>query len=99
AVLFLLALTALLIGMARPAAVITVPRQQSAVMLVLDTSGSMASTDLRPSRIAAAKQAARAFIESLPQQIQVGLVSFNGAASVRTPLTHDHNAALDALDT
>ena len=59
---FLLGLAALLVSLARPSAVIAVPRDQASVMLVLDVSGSMSAADLRPDRMAAAKGAARAFV-------------------------------------
>ncbi len=75
--LFLLSLAALLISLARPTAVIAVPRDQTAVLLVLDVSGSMAAADLQPNRMAAAKGAARQFVETLPRGLQVGLVSFS----------------------
>lgn len=95
---FLLGLAALLVSLARPSAVIAVPRDQAAVMLVLDVSGSMSADDLRPDRMTAARQAARAFVEALPANAQVGLVSFNNAASVRAPLGRDREAALRAID-
>ncbi|MDP8924740.1 MAG: VWA domain-containing protein [Chloroflexota bacterium] len=96
--LFLLGLAALLVSLARPSAVIAVPRDQSSVMLVLDVSGSMAARDLQPDRMAAAKQAARAFVEALPDNAQVGVVSFSSAASVNAPLGRDRDAALRAID-
>lgn len=95
---FLLGLSALLVSLARPSAVIAVPRDQSSVMLVLDVSGSMSADDLRPDRMAAARQAARAFVEALPDNAQVGLVSFSNAASVRAPLGRDREAVLRAID-
>jgi len=96
--LFLLGLAALLVSLARPSAVIAVPREQSSVMLVIDISGSMSADDLKPDRIAAARQAARAFVESLPDEAQVGLVSFSNTASVRAPLGRDRDAVLRAID-
>ena len=95
---FLLGLAALLVSLARPSAVIAVPREQSSVVLVMDTSGSMSAADLRPDRMAAARQAARAFVEALPASAEVGLVSFNRNASVRAPLTRDHNAVIRAIE-
>ena len=60
------------------------------VVLAIDTSLSMEATDVAPSRIEAAQQAALSFIEELPPQINVGLVSFDGVARVRvTPTTAD----------
>lgn len=96
--LFLLGLAALLISLARPVAVIAVPRDQAAVMLVMDVSGSMAANDLQPNRLTAAKQAARAFVDQLPPNIQVGLVSFSSVANVLTPPTQDRFALTQAID-
>jgi len=96
--LFLLGLGVLLVSLARPSAVIAVPRDQASVVLVLDVSGSMAATDLSPDRMVAARQAARAFVEALPRNAQVGLVSFSSTASVNAPLGHDRDATLRAID-
>ena len=95
---FLLGFAALLVSLARPSAVIAVPRDQSSVMLVLDVSGSMSADDLKPDRITAARQAARAFVEALPDDTQVGLVSFSSSASVRAPLGRDRDSVLRAID-
>ena len=95
---FLLGMAALLLSLARPSAVIAVPRDQSSVMLVLDVSGSMSADDLQPDRMTAARQAARTFVEALPDDVQVGLVSFSNAASVRAPLGRDRDAVLRAID-
>lgn len=96
--LYLLRLAALLISLARPIAVIAVPRDQTTIMLVMDTSGSMQADDLRPTRMEAAKQAAHAFIDSLPRNIQVGLVGFNGNASLRIAPTDDRVEVARAID-
>lgn len=96
--LFLLSLAALLISLARPTAVIAVPRDQTAVLLVLDVSGSMAAADLQPNRMAAAKGAARQFVETLPRGLQVGLVSFSSTASVNAPLTDDRDEVIRAIE-
>jgi Ca-activated chloride channel homolog len=95
--LFLLGLSAILFGLARPQAVIAVPRDQTAVMLVLDVSGSMAATDLQPSRMAAAQEAAQAFVEALPPNAQVGVVSFSTNARVEVPLVRDRQLARRAI--
>jgi Ca-activated chloride channel family protein len=97
--LYLLGLAALLTSLARPIAVVAVPRDQSAVMLVMDVSGSMQADDLRPDRMAAARQAAHAFVDALPDNLQAGLVSFNQSAMVEAPLTRDHNEIKNAIDT
>ena len=97
ALLFLLGFAGLLLAVARPAAAVSVPRERATVMLTFDVSGSMAATDVQPSRIEAARLAARTLIEQLPGQAQVGLISFNAQASVVAPLTRDHHAVEDAL--
>jgi Ca-activated chloride channel family protein len=97
AVLFLIGLAALLVSLARPTLVLAVPRSGADVMLVIDVSGSMAATDLQPTRLAAATNAARQFIDSLPDGAQVGVVSFSQGASVVAPLSEDRGRADDAL--
>jgi Ca-activated chloride channel family protein len=96
--LFLLGLTALLVSLARPSMVMAVPRDQAAVMLVLDVSGSMAARDIQPTRLGAAQQAAKQLVSSLPAGAQVGVVSFSDTASVSAPLSADPNVAQQALD-
>ncbi|NOK63837.1 MAG: VWA domain-containing protein [Chloroflexi bacterium AL-W] len=96
--LYLLGLVALLTSLARPMAVIAVPRDQTTVMLAMDVSGSMIADDLLPDRMTAAQQAARAFIDALPERAQVGIVSFSASASVSAPPTHDRTLVLRAVD-
>lgn len=96
--LYLIGLAALLFSLARPVAVIAVPREQTTIMLVLDVSGSMAADDLEPNRMAAAKEAAKAFVDQLPDTIQVGLVSFSSNAAVQASPTTDHLAVTQAID-
>lgn len=95
--LFLLGLAAVLASLARPSAVINVPKDQAAVMLVMDVSGSMAASDLKPSRLEAAKEAAGAFIDALPDNARVGVVAFSSGAGVRVPLTQDGDAVKRAI--
>ncbi len=90
AVLFLLAASALVLAVARPARDERVPRERATVIMAIDTSLSMDATDVDPSRIEGAKEAAAAFLEALPDRLNVGLVSFNGIATVRVPPTTDH---------
>jgi Ca-activated chloride channel homolog len=96
--LYLLGLTALLISLARPMAVVAVPRDQTTVMLVMDTSGSMAADDLKPDRMTAAKEAAHAFVDALPGNIQVGLASFNTVARLNTPPTQNREQVHRSID-
>jgi Ca-activated chloride channel family protein len=98
-VLFLLGMTALLVSLARPSLVLAVPRTDTDVVLVIDTSGSMAATDLSPTRLGAATSAAQSLIDALPDGARVGVVSFSQTASVVAPLTSDKTQADNALDT
>ena len=94
-VLLLLALSSLLVGMARPQANMPSDQKETTVVLAVDTSNSMAATDVRPSRIAAARAAARTMIAGLPENAKVGLVSF--ARDVRVLLAPtDNRPTIDA---
>jgi Ca-activated chloride channel family protein len=97
--LFLIGLAALLFSLSRPVMNVALPRTRTAVMLVLDVSYSMNAEDLKPTRIAAAQQSAKQFVAQLPATALVGLVSFSGKANLNAPLTLDHNAVLEAIDT
>jgi Ca-activated chloride channel family protein len=93
----LLALTALLAGVARPSAVVPTRRNDATVMLALDTSRSMAAKDLRPTRLAAAKTAAARFVDRLPKAYRVGVVVFSTTADVVVPPTRDRAFVMQAL--
>lgn len=86
---FLLAATALLVSWARPADQVLVPKERATVVLAIDTSLSMQATDVAPSRIVAAQEAALSFVDGLPEQINIGLVTFDGVARVRVTPTTD----------
>jgi Ca-activated chloride channel homolog len=96
--LFLLALTLLLLAIARPAAVITLPSQHETVILAMDVSGSMRATDVKPSRMVAAQEAARSFIAEQPKTTQIGIVSFAATASVVQSPTHSREDLLAAIE-
>ena len=96
-VLVLMALSALLLGLARPQATVLVPREEANVVLVMDVSGSMEATDVSPNRLAAAQEAAGAFLARLPDDLLVGLVTFSGREQVLSPPTADHAVVSDAL--
>ena len=98
-ILFLLAATALLVSFSGPRATISVPKDRSDVMLVIDVSGSMMATDVRPTRLDAARSAARTLVDALPPNASVGLVAFSSRAFVVSPLSSDHDALKSALDT
>lgn len=98
AVAFLLTLIALVLAIARPAAAVRVPRERATILVAVDTSVSMRATDVSPNRIDAAKEAARAFVDGLPEEFNVGLVSFSGAASVVVPPTTDRDAVATGIE-
>ena len=98
AALALAALTALLIGLARPQAVVAKPRQRATVVMAMDVSGSMAATDVSPTRLVAAQRAAKSFLEQLPDGFQTGVVSFSTEAQVVTAVTDDESIVARALD-
>jgi Ca-activated chloride channel family protein len=97
--LLLAGLAVLSVGVARPMASVKVPRDRATVMLAIDVSESMQATDVLPSRIDAAKAAAKTFAEILPGRINLGLVAFGGSANVVLPPTIDRDAAKNAIDT
>ena len=97
--LLLLALLTLTLALARPEATFSVPRERASVMLVTDTSGSMAAQDVEPDRLTAARQAANAFLDEVPEKIRVGLVAFSSTAAVLQTPTTDREAVRDGLQT
>jgi Ca-activated chloride channel homolog len=99
AALLILALTALLLGAARPMARVPVPRDEATVMLVIDVSGSMNADDVEPTRMEAAQRAASRFLDRLPDRFQVGLVVFSSEAETLVPPTTDREAVRSALST
>lgn len=98
AALALLAIAALAVALARPQVWRDVPRQQGSIVLAIDVSGSMAADDVEPYRLRAAQDAAKRFAETVPEQYQVGLVSFSGIASVVLPPTTDRESFGRAAD-
>lgn len=97
-VLFLLALTAALLACARPSATVTLPADTLTLVLAMDTSRSMLATDVPPTRIVAAQQAARDLIVGLPSSVRLGIVSFAGTSTVVLPPTDSRQDMLDAID-
>jgi len=96
--LFLGSLAMLVVALARPALILAVPSNQTTIVLTIDVSGSMCSTDIPPSRLQAAEDAAAKFIESQNSRTQIGIVAFSGFAEVVQPPTNDGEVLLDALD-
>jgi Ca-activated chloride channel family protein len=96
--LFLLSLILMLLAVARPAAVVTLPSMNETVILAIDVSGSMRANDVQPNRLAAAQAAARAFIEDQPQNTRIGVVSFAGTASLVQAPTRTKEDLLAAID-
>jgi Ca-activated chloride channel homolog len=97
--LFLLALTALCIAVARPEHNTLVPKDRATVILVIDVSRSMQARDVKPSRIGAATAAVRGFLNRVPKRLQVGLIAFAGDPAVAAPPTTNHDLVRHALDT
>ncbi|MFL7869384.1 MAG: VWA domain-containing protein [Anaerolineales bacterium] len=97
-ILFLIGLTLLLVALARPNAVVALPGLESTVILSFDVSGSMAAEDMQPTRMEAAKAAAREFVGRQPSNVKIGVVAFSdGGISVQPP-TRDQEAILAAID-
>jgi Ca-activated chloride channel homolog len=96
-VALMLALTLLLTGFARPHATVSVKREEATVMLALDVSRSMTASDVPPTRLAAARAAARRFLQEVPDAYQVGVVTFATRANVAAPPTEDRDFASAAL--
>jgi Ca-activated chloride channel homolog len=97
AALFLLGLAVLAVGAARPQVSVPQASSNATIMLALDVSGSMCSTDVKPNRITAAEQSAGAFIRSQAGGPRIGLVVFAGTAAVLVPPTTDTQQLLTAL--
>jgi Ca-activated chloride channel family protein len=96
-VLFVGAVGSLAVALARPAAIIAVPTSQATVVLALDVSGSMCSSDIPPTRLAAAEDAAASFVQNQPASTQIGIVAFGGFAELVQSPTRDRELLLDAV--
>ncbi len=98
AALFVLGLTIMVVALARPQAEVSLPSLEGTVILAFDVSGSMAATDMAPTRMEAAKAAATDFVQRQPAGIVIGVVAFSdGGISVQTP-TSDQGAVLAAIN-
>jgi Ca-activated chloride channel family protein len=98
AVLIAGGLVIMTVALARPQAVVALPRQEGAVILAFDVSGSMVATDISPTRLAAAQAAAKDFVARQPDGISIGIVAFSDAGvSIQTPTT-DQAEVMSAID-
>ena len=97
-VLFLLSIAAMLVASSRPYAVVTLPSDQQTIMLAMDVSGSMRATDVKPNRLVASQDAAKAFLAELPRNVRVGIVAFAGTAAVVQPPTLSREDLVAAID-
>jgi Ca-activated chloride channel homolog len=99
-VAFALALAVLIVAAAKPQRTVAVPVERASIMLATDVSGSMEATDVKPSRLVAARRAARKFIEDVPRGVNIGVMAFNGRPRVLqspTPQREDVDVALNRL--
>jgi len=94
---YALALAILVVALAKPQRTVAVPVERASIMLTIDYSGSMQSTDVPPSRLQAARDAANDFLESVPAAVRVGLVAFNQSARLVESPTTDRDAVRNAV--
>lgn len=97
-VLFALALTSLVVALARPVQVVAVPAGRTTVILAMDVSRSMCATDIEPNRLVAAEIAASSFIDRQSASTQIGIVAFAGFAELVQPPTTDQEVLLDVVE-
>jgi Ca-activated chloride channel family protein len=91
------AVVALVVALGRPSMVVGVPTNQTTIILALDVSGSMCSTDIAPTRLEAAEQAAIAFVTGQEGRTRIGIVAFSGFGAVIQPPTSDRDALVEAI--
>jgi len=96
---FVLAMIALVAAFAQPTRSVKVPRERATVVMAIDVSLSMEATDVSPSRIAAAQEAAKSFVDLVPPRLNLGLVAFSGTAQVLVSPTTDHDLLKRNIDT
>jgi Ca-activated chloride channel homolog len=95
----LVALVFLIVGVARPHATVKVPREEATIILAIDVSRSMKANDVQPTRLDAARVAAKTFLDQVPEKFQVGVVTFATRAAVGVAPTADRDLVTTALDT
>ena len=98
-VTLLVALVFLIVGVARPHATVSVPREEATIVLAIDVSRSMKATDVEPTRLDAARVAAKTLLDQVPEKFRVGVVSFATRAVVGVAPTEDRELVTTALDT
>ena len=98
AALFLSGFGVMIIALARPEGVVSLPREEGTVILAFDVSGSMAAGDLKPTRMEAARAAARDFVEREPRSVVIGIVAFSDAGLAVQAPTNDQAAVLAAIN-
>ena len=96
--LMLLAVAAGLFAVSRPTATITLPLSERTIMLAMDVSGSMRAEDVKPNRLVASQEAAKSFVNNLPREVKVGVVSFAGTAAVVQAPTTSRDDVIAAID-
>ena len=96
-ILFLVSVVTMIVALARPAATVMLPSQQSTVILTIDVSGSMRADDLKPNRLEAAKSAALAFVAKQPKHVRIGVVSFSDNPAIVQAPTTDREAVVAAI--
>jgi Ca-activated chloride channel homolog len=97
--IMLVALVFLIVGVARPHATVSVPREEATIVLAMDVSRSMKANDVEPTRLDAARTAAKTFLDEVPEKFRVGVVSFATRAAVGVAPTEDRELVVTALDT
>jgi Ca-activated chloride channel homolog len=97
--ILLVALAALIVGVARPHATVSVPREEATVLLAMDTSRSMGATDITPTRLVAAQAAASHFVDLVPKKFRIGVISFSSRAQLALAPTDDRALAQRAIAT
>jgi Ca-activated chloride channel homolog len=93
-----LALAVLILAAAKPQRTVAVPVERASIALAVDVSGSMTAVDVQPNRLVAAKRAARRFVDEVPEEVNVGLLAFNGTPRVLQSPTRDRDAVRAAID-
>jgi Ca-activated chloride channel family protein len=95
--IYVVAMAALVLALARPSMAVQIPREEATIILTIDVSGSMMATDVAPTRLAAAKQAANDFVDQLPAGVKVGLVAFSTAPRTVVAPTIDRAAVHEGI--